>query len=115
MATNNLTTLTGNLGADPEIRTNSNGQQYVRLSIATTDSYKDQNGQWQQKAPVWHTAFAFTSSAVTQATSQRKGNRVTLEGSLSYRRQEAIVDGRKRVFRDASLVIHRIEAASLPR
>ncbi|WP_317112645.1 single-stranded DNA-binding protein [Chroococcidiopsis sp. SAG 2025] len=58
MATNNLVELTGNLGSDPTVHTDRNGDEFIRFSLATTDSYKDEKtGEWEELPSVWHSIF----------------------------------------------------------
>jgi len=51
MATNNLVELTGNLGSDPAVHKDRNGREFIRFSIATTDSWKDETGEWVERPP----------------------------------------------------------------
>ena len=83
MATNNTVTLIGNLGQDPQVIDND-GQNFVALSLCTRDSYKD-GDEWKDKAPVWHKVLVFGRIAQEHAKGQKKGNRVKITGSLSYR------------------------------
>ncbi len=113
--TNNLVTLTGNLGQTPETFTADKGE-FTRLSLATTDRYKDEaSDTWKDKAAVWHTVIAFSSSVQGYARSFRKGDRVKITGSLSYRKTELVIDGQKRFFTEASVIASRIEDARLPK
>jgi single-strand DNA-binding protein len=53
MASLNKVILIGNLGRDPEIRYMPNGEAVCNFSIATTESWKDKQGQKQDKTE-WH-------------------------------------------------------------
>lgn len=115
MANNNTVTLIGNLGQDPESHTTGT-TSYVRLTLATTDSYKDeQSGTWKDRKSVWHTVFAFGPQVAGYARSYRKGDRVKVTGSPSYQTTEAFIEGEKRLFTNASILANRIEDARLPR
>ena len=83
MAINNTVILTGNLGIDPKIITN-NDKNFVALSICTTDTY-EKSGQWHKKAPIWHNVLVFDKEAQTYAKDHKKGDRLQIQGSLSYR------------------------------
>jgi single-strand DNA-binding protein len=49
----NRVSLIGNVGKQPEIRTTPNGNKVANMSVATTDSYKDKQGNWQDTTE-WH-------------------------------------------------------------
>lgn len=75
----NKVTLIGNLGQDPEIRYTQNSQ-VVNLSVATTENWKDKQGEWQSKTE-WHRVFGF-GFIVKNAKNLVKGDQVYVEGSL---------------------------------
>lgn len=77
----NLVTLIGNAGADPEIRTFSNGQKVARFRIAVNESYKNANGEWVQVAQ-WFPCVGFASVAERIEKQIRKGVCVSIEGRL---------------------------------
>ena len=83
----NRVTLVGYLGADPEIRTLANGTMVARLNLATSESYKDRNGQWQEETQ-WHTVVLWRHLAERAQQQLRKGSLVYLEGKLSHRKYE---------------------------
>lgn len=76
--------LIGNLGKDPEVRTTEGGTLKVNFSIATNESYKDKNGNW-QKSTEWHDIVVWRSQA-ERAKQLRKGMLVYLEGKLTHRK-----------------------------
>ncbi len=87
MAINNRIELNGNLGADAKL-VEKNGKQFVALRLATTDSYPvEENGQtvWKDKDTVWHDVLAFRPITVSIAKDLKKGNRVRIAGSVSYK------------------------------
>lgn len=113
MANNNTVILIGNLGEDPKTYTKSEGT-YIRLSIATTDSYKDQNtGAWMNRKPVWHTVFVSSSKVQELALKYKKGDRVKITGSLSYRTIKATDKGHQQTFTQATIAASHIEDAAL--
>lgn len=110
---NNLVELTGNLGADPTVHTDRKGRQFIRFSIATTDSYQDQQTQaWVDLPSVWHSCFAFSENAKKYAAYYRKGQRVKVTGSLTYRETHA--PGLDHPIMQAAINARKIEAAPLP-
>lgn len=83
MAGINKVILVGNLGADPEVRTLENGTKVATLSIATTESYKDKAGAWQEQTE-WHRIVLWRWLA-EKAERMKKGSKVYVEGSLRTR------------------------------
>src|SRR3546814_4939868 len=57
----NKVTLVGNLGADPEARSLNNGGEVVNLRVATSETWKDQSGQRQER-PEWHRVVIFNEN-----------------------------------------------------
>ncbi|MBK9109430.1 MAG: single-stranded DNA-binding protein [Saprospiraceae bacterium] len=80
----NKVCLIGNLGKDPEFRTLESGATKANFSLATNESYKDRNGNW-QKATEWHDIVLWRSMA-ERAKSLKKGMLVYLEGKLTHRK-----------------------------
>ncbi len=83
----NRITLVGRLGADPEIRTLSNGTMVARLRLATSESYRDRAGQWQEETQ-WHDVVVWRHLAEKAQKVARKGSLVYLEGKLTHRKWE---------------------------
>src|SRR3546814_18927458 len=78
----NKVTLVGNLGADPEARSLNNGGEVVNLRVATSETWKDQSGQRQERAE-WHRVVIFNENLGRVAKQYlRKGSKVYLEGQL---------------------------------
>ena len=78
----NKVTLIGNLGADPEIVNSSKGV-YCMASLATTDSYKDKNGEW-QNITEWHKLKLWDKKAEWFAGKFKKGDCVYVEAKIKY-------------------------------
>jgi single-strand DNA-binding protein len=79
----------GNLGANPQVRTLPNsGQNVANFSLATTERFKDRNGE-QQKRTEWHRVVAFGKLADTCQQFLTKGRQVYVEGRLTTRQYEA--------------------------
>ena len=86
MTSVNKVTLLGNLGQDPEVRTANSGSKIVTLSVATSDSWKDQSGERQERTE-WHRVVIFSDRLAEIAERYlRKGSKVYLEGKLQTRK-----------------------------
>ena len=82
----NKVILIGNLGRDPEVRNFQNGGRVVNLRIATTDSYKDREGNRQERTE-WHSVAIFNERVGEIAEKYlRKGSKVYIEGKLETRK-----------------------------
>lgn len=86
MAGVNKVILVGNLGADPESRSLNNGGEVVNLRIATSESWKDKDGNRKEKTE-WHQVVIFNENLGRVAKNYlRKGSKVYLEGQLQTRK-----------------------------
>ena len=86
MAGVNKVILVGNLGADPESRSFSNGGEVVNLRIATSENWKDRDGNRQERTE-WHSVAIFNENLGRVAKSYlRKGSKVYIEGQLQTRK-----------------------------
>ena len=84
MASINHVTLLGNVGADPVVRDIGGGNKAAQFSIATSESYKDRDGTWKERAE-WHNIVAFNGYAFTVEKFVRKGSQICVEGKLRTR------------------------------
>lgn len=86
MASLNKVCLIGNLGADPETRTFANGGKVCNLRLATSEKWKDKDGNPQERTE-WHTVAIFGDGLAGVADRYlRKGSKVYLEGKLQTRK-----------------------------
>ncbi len=86
MAGVNKVILVGNLGADPESRSFSNGGEVVNLRIATSETWKDRDGNRQEKTE-WHSVAIFNENLGRVAKSYlHKGSKVYIEGQIQTRK-----------------------------
>ncbi len=86
MAGVNKVILVGNLGQDPESRTFSNGGEVVNLRVATSENWKDRDGNRQERTE-WHSVAIFNENLGRVAKSYlRKGSKVYIEGQLQTRK-----------------------------
>jgi len=83
----NKVTLIGNLGKTPEIQTLEGGTKVVKLSLATTDSFKDKTGKVHSETE-WHTVVLWQNLAELAANYLQKGSMIYLEGKLKTRSYE---------------------------
>ena len=82
----NKVILVGNLGADPEARSLNNGGEVVNRRVATSESWKDRNGDRQERTE-WHRVVIFNENLGRVAKNYlRKGSKVYLEGQLQTRK-----------------------------
>src|SRR6478752_3085002 len=81
----NKVILVGNLGKDPESRSFANGGEVVNLRIATSETWKDRDGNRQEKTE-WHSVAIFNENLGRVAKSYlRKGSKVYIEGQIQTR------------------------------
>ena len=85
MASVNRVTILGNLGRDPEMRYLPSGEAVANLAIATTEKYKDKQGQ-QQEATEWHRVSFFGKLAEVCGQYLKKGSQVYVEGAIKTRK-----------------------------
>jgi single-strand DNA-binding protein len=86
MAGLNKVMLIGNLGDDPEARSLNNGGEVVNLRVATSESWKDKDGNRQERTE-WHRVVIFNEGLAKVAKSYlRKGSKVYLEGQIQTRK-----------------------------
>jgi single-strand DNA-binding protein len=82
----NKVILVGNLGADPESRSLNNGGEVVNIRVATSENWKDRDGNRQERTE-WHNVVIFNENLGRVAKSYlRKGSKVYLEGQLQTRK-----------------------------
>jgi single-strand DNA-binding protein len=77
--------LVGNLGKDPEVRYTQDGKAVASLTLATSESWKDQSGQVQEKTE-WHRISMFGKLAEIAGEYLRKGSQIYIEGKLQTRK-----------------------------
>jgi single-strand DNA-binding protein len=80
----NKAILIGNLGADPEVRFTTGGQAVANFRIATSESWKDKNGQ-QQERTEWHRIVVWGKLAELCGEYLKKGRQCFVEGRIQTR------------------------------
>ena len=81
----NKVILVGNLGNDPEVRYMPNGNAVANLSLATSESWKDQQGQMQERTE-WHRLTMYRRLAEVAGEYLKKGSQIYVEGKLQTRK-----------------------------
>ena len=87
MAGVNKVILVGNLGKDPEVRHLENGAAVANFSIATSETYKDKNGNRQEQTE-WHNIVLWRGLAEIAEKYLNKGDMIYVEGKLRTRSWE---------------------------
>tara|TARA_Y100000590_G_scaffold87833_1_gene98536 strand:+ start:1406 stop:1864 length:459 start_codon:yes stop_codon:yes gene_type:complete len=83
----NKVLLIGRLGADPEIKQMVNGKNVARLSIATSNTWKDKNTGEKKEKTEWHRIVIFNEGLVNVVKQYvKKGAQVYIEGQLTTRK-----------------------------
>ncbi|WP_422444108.1 single-stranded DNA-binding protein [Endozoicomonas sp. ALB091] len=90
----NKVILIGNVGQDPDIRFTPSGTAVANLSIATSEQWKDQQGQQQEKTE-WHRVVIFGKLAEICQQYVQKGAKLYIEGKLQTRKWQG-QDGQDR-------------------
>jgi single-strand DNA-binding protein len=86
MAGVNKVILVGNLGDDPEARSLNNGGEVVNLRVATSENWKDRDGNRQERTE-WHRVVIFNENIGRVAKQYlKKGSKVYLEGQIQTRK-----------------------------
>lgn len=85
MASVNKVILIGNLGKNPETRYLNNGDAVTNITLATTDTWKDKNGEKQDKTE-WHRVTFYKKLAEIAGEYLKKGSSVYIEGRLETKK-----------------------------
>jgi len=83
----NKVLLIGRLGADPEVKQMVNGKSVARLSLATSNTWKDKNTGEKKEKTEWHRVVIFNEGLVNVVQQYvKKGAQVYIEGQLTTRK-----------------------------
>lgn len=77
----NKVSLIGHLGKQPEVTTFESGSKVAKMSVATSEPYKDKNGEWVDNTQ-WHNVVAWGPLADLMSKKLDKGSEVVIEGRL---------------------------------
>ncbi|HOO42652.1 MAG TPA: single-stranded DNA-binding protein [Bacteroidales bacterium] len=83
----NKVMLIGNVGKDPEIRHLESGTAVANITLATTERYKDRNGETQEQTE-WHNVVLWRGLADVTERFVRKGSQIFIEGKIRTRSWE---------------------------
>lgn len=81
----NKVILLGNVGQDPECRTTQSGQSVATIRLATSEKYKDKEGNMQERTE-WHTVVAWGKTAEIVQKYAPKGKQLYIDGRLQTRK-----------------------------
>ncbi len=85
MASLNKAILIGNLGKDPEVRYTTAGQAVASFSLATSEKFKNKNGDWEERTE-WHRVTLWGKLAEIAGEYLVKGKTIYVEGRLQTRK-----------------------------
>ncbi|KTD25073.1 single-stranded DNA-binding protein [Legionella maceachernii] len=105
----NRVQLIGNLGADPKSIIGKNGQSFVTATLATNESFK-QNDEWKTRVE-WHQLILFGRLSKV-AEYLKKGSQIYLEGKL---RSNQWTDNEGKTSQTLSIVVNHIQLLSQPK
>lgn len=94
MSSLNKAMLIGNLGKDPEVRYTQSNKAVATLSIATSEKFKDSNGELQERTE-WHRVIVWNRLAEICQQYLKKGSKIYIEGRIQTNAWED-KDGQKR-------------------
>ena len=90
----NKTILLGNVGKDPEVKSTNGGTLVATLSLATSDRYKDKQGEMQEQTE-WHNLVAYARGAEIIRDYVKKGSKLYVEGKIRTRSWDDKETGKK--------------------
>jgi len=108
--------LLGNVGKDPEIRSTGGGTMVANFGLATSERYKDPQGNWQDRTE-WHNVVAYARLAEIVRDYVKKGSKLFVEGRLNTRNWDDKEYAGRKVYRteiiasDVSLLSGREDGA----
>ena len=90
----NKVLLLGNVGKDPEIVSTNGGTLVAKISLATSERFKDKQGEWQERTE-WHNLVAYARGAEILRDYVHKGSKLFIEGRLTTRSWDDKESGKK--------------------
>ena len=95
MSNKNKVILVGNLGKDPEVKYTASGIPVARFSLATSERFRDQSGEFQERTE-WHSIVAWQRLAEIVGEFVSKGSKVYVEGRLQTSEWKDRLSGEKK-------------------
>ena len=83
----NKITIIGNVGQDPQTRTLENGTKVTSLTLATSETWKDKQGNKKEEVQ-WHSVQLWRGLAEVAEKYVKKGSKLLIEGKVTYRSYE---------------------------
>ncbi len=80
----NTVHLIGRLGINPNVKVFDNGKKMAKISLATTETYKDKQGE-KVNITAWHNLVIWGKTAEIAEKYTHKGDEIAIEGKLTYR------------------------------
>lgn len=111
----NKVILIGNLGKDPELKTLQDGTAVAKITLATTETFRDKYGQSKSNTQ-WHTVIAWRGLATLAASYLRTGSLVYVEGKLNNRQYLDKGDNKKwvtEIFANELVMLDKKEKATV--
>jgi single-strand DNA-binding protein len=90
----NKVILLGHVGKNPEITSTNGGTLVAKLSLATSERFKDKQGEWQDRTE-WHNLVAYARGAEILRDYVHKGSKLYVEGRLTTRSWDDKESGKK--------------------
>ncbi|TYP94967.1 single-strand binding protein [Fodinibius salinus] len=87
MSSLNKAMIIGRLGQDPDVRYTQSNTAVANMSIATSERYKDKQGEWKERTE-WHRVVAWGRTAEVCQEYLKKGSQVYIEGPIQTRKWE---------------------------
>src|SRR5512146_3465787 len=91
----NKVILVGRLGKDPETRYMTNGEAVTNVTLATSENWKDKNGEKQEKTE-WHNLVFYRRLAEVAGEYLKKGSQIYVEGKIQTRKWQDKETGKDR-------------------
>ena len=101
----NRVQLIGRVGNDPEVKSFDGGKKLATVSIATSDSYKNEKGERVEQTE-WHRVVAWGKTAEIIEQFVTKGREIAVDGKLTHRSYD-VKDGVKRFMTE--IVVNEIQ------
>lgn len=95
--------LLGNVGKDPEIRSTGGGTMVASFGLATSERYKDQQGNFQDRTE-WHNIVAYARLAEIIRDYVKKGSKLFIEGRITTRNWDDKEHAGRKVYRTEIIV-----------
>ena len=107
---NSRTLLIGRIGHNAEAKTDKNQQEYVVLSIATKDNWKNDQGDYESRTE-WHRVYAWRNLSHFAKT-LKKGQVISVDGQIRYREYTEEVNGTPVTHRVAEIHAYKLQRLS---